>query len=304
MDTMVGMKVAVAVVETGSFTAAGERLGISKALVSKYINQVEANLNVRLFNRSTRRLAITESGQNFYDRSLLLLEEYEDMLESMAGDQTLPKGLIKISAPVSFGENNLAPLLPKFNKMYPDLSIHMELSNKKVDMLEEGIDVRIRIGGVDDSNLIARKINSEPLWLCAAPAYLEKFGTPTSPEQLSDHNCVIDSNFSIGTHWPFVLKDVKGDTKSETTVVEVKHQISANSPVAVKNAAMSGGGICLSPQYVVQNEIESEALVRLLPKYSSLEFTMYAIYPHRRYLPKKVRCFVDFLLEEFSDNLR
>jgi DNA-binding transcriptional LysR family regulator len=169
MDTLDGIKTVVAVVETGSFTAASERLGMSKALVSKYIGEVEDSLGVRLLNRSTRRLALTEAGQRYYDQALPLLEEFEEMVDSVTGEQSSPRGLLRISVPVTFGEMSLAPLIPKFLQQYPDIGVDLQLSDKMIDMLEEGIDVVIRIGGVDDSSLIAKHIQTLPLALCASP---------------------------------------------------------------------------------------------------------------------------------------
>ena len=220
MDTLDGIKTVVAVVETGSFTAASERLGMSKALVSKYIGEGEESLGVRLLNRSTRRLALTEAGQRYYDQALPLLEEFEEMVDSVTGEQSSPRGLLRISVPVTFGEMSLAPLIPKFLKQYPDIGVDLQLSDKMIDMLEEAIDVVIRIGGVDDSSLIAKHIQTLPLVLCASPDYIQSRGRPETPEDLSEkialHDCIIDSNFRIGKHWPIICPN------NITTSVEVR----------------------------------------------------------------------------------
>ena len=299
MDTLDGIKTVVAVVETGSFTAASERLGMSKALVSKYIGEVEDSLGVRLLNRSTRRLALTEAGQRYYDSALPLLEEFEEMVDGVTGEQSSPRGLLRISVPVTFGEMSLAPLIPKFLQQYPDIGVDLQLSDKMIDMLEEGIDVVIRIGSVDDSSLIAKHVQTLPLVLCASPDYIQSHGQPERPEDLakeqSHHQCIIDSNFRIGKHWPIICPN------NITTSVEVSSRITANSPRAVKEIALAGGGIGMIPRFIVQDALDDGRLEEILPEYRTLEFGLFAIYPHRRYLSRKVRCFIDFLVAEFAE---
>lgn len=294
MDTLDGMKTVVAVVETGSFTAAGERLDMSKALVSKYVGEVEEKLGARLFNRSTRRLAITEAGQNYYDRVLPLLEEYSELVDDMAGEQAMPKGILRISAPVTFGESHLSPLLAEFIDLYPQLNIDLQLTDRKIDMLQEGVDVVIRIGGVDESNLIARQINSYPLVLCASPEYLAKNGIPQSAEALYQHTCIVDSNFRVGNHWPMA------DEHGNSVVIDVASKISVNSPRAVNEIAVHGGGIALITSTLIEKELASGQLVPILTQYKMMEFGLFAIYPHRRYVSKKVRAFVDFMYQKFA----
>jgi len=294
MDTVDGLKTIVAVVETGSFTQASERLGMSKALVSKYVGQVEARLGVRLFNRSTRRLALTEAGRSYYQQALPLLDEFTALIDNVSGEQSNPRGLLRISVPVTFGEMCLAPLLPKFLASYPDMQVELQLLDRMIDMLEEGVDVVVRIGGVDDSNFVARHIQSLPLVLCASPDYIARRGQPLNAQDIADHDCIIDSNFRIGKQWPVLSPE------GASHVVEVSSRIAANSPRAVKEIAMAGGGIGMIPRFIVADALKVGSLQEILPGYSTLEFGLFAIYPHRRYLPRKVRCFIDFLQREFS----
>ncbi|MFT5693842.1 MAG: DNA-binding transcriptional LysR family regulator [Oceanicoccus sp.] len=294
MDTLDGIRTVIAVVETGSFTAASERLGISKALASKYVGEVERELGVRLFNRSTRRLALTEAGRRYYDRALPLLEEFTELEDDVTGEQSNPQGLLRVSVPVTFGEMTLSPLIPSFLDQYPDIRVDLHLNDKMIDMLEDGIDVVIRIGGVDDSSLIARQIKTLPLILCASPEYLNKNGRPIVPQDLSHHKCIIDSNFRIGKHWPIISPD--GISES----VAVNSRIAANSPRAVKEIALANGGIGMIPRFIVDDALAAGSLQEVLPGYSTLEFGLFAIYPHRRYLSKKVRCFIDFLIAHYS----
>ncbi|WP_281556847.1 LysR family transcriptional regulator [Thalassomonas sp. RHCl1] len=294
MDTLDGMKTVVAVVETGSFTAAGERLSMSKALVSKYVGEVEKHLGTRLFNRTTRQLALTEAGRSYYQLALNLLEQYTAMVDKVTGEQTSPRGVLRLSAPVTFGEKTLSPLLPKFLRLYPDLQIELRLTNSAIDMLEEGIDVRIRIGGVDDSTMIARQLGSFPLLLCASPAYIEQQGLPTTPQQIADHNCIIDSNFRIGKQWPII--SAQGIAHS----INVSSHIAVNSPQAVREISIAGGGIGMIPAFIVEDALKDGRLIQVLPECTTLEFGLFAIYPHRQYVPRKVRCFLDFVMAELS----
>ena len=294
MDTLDGLKTVVAVVETNSFTAASDRLGISKALVSKYVGEVEQQLGIRLFNRTTRQLALTDSGRRYYEQAITLLEQFTAMVDNVTGEQTTPRGLLRVSAPVTFGEMKLAPLLPKFIALYPELTIELILTNGAIDMLEEGIDVRLRIGGVDDSNMIARHLTNFPLVLSASHNYVQQHGLPTTPEQLSEHQCIIDSNFRIGKQWPFISPT--GQAQS----INVRSALAVNSPQAVREIAIADGGIAMTPNFIVEDALSDGRLLRVLPEYTTLEFGLFAIYPHRKYVAKKVRCFIDFVLEQFS----
>jgi len=295
MDTLDGMKTVIAVVETNSFTAASERLGMSKALVSKYIGEVESGLGIRLFNRTTRQLALTDAGKSYYEHSLNLLEQFSAMVDNVTGEQTSPRGLLRVSAPVTFGEMKLSPIIPKFLQLYPDLNIEVIVTNNAIDMVEEGIDVRLRIGGVADSNMIARHLRTFPLILCASPKYLETNGIPQTPEDVSQHTCIIDSNFRVGKQWPIILKN------GEAKTINVNSHIAVNSPKAVQEIAIAGGGIGMIPEFIVEDSIKDGTLITILPDCTTLEFGLFAIYPHRKYVSKKVRCFIDFVLEEFSD---
>ena len=294
MDRLDGLKTVVAVVETHSFTAASERLGISKALVSKYVGEVESQLGVRLFNRTTRALSLTEAGRRYYQQSVALLEQFTAMLDNVTGESTKVRGLLRISAPVTFGEMKLAPLLPKFLRLYPELQVELILTNAAIDMLEEGIDLRLRIGGVDDSNMIARHLDTFGLVLTASPAYVKEYGLAKTPQQVAEHRCIIDSNFRVAKQWPFISPT--GDAHT----INVSSSIAVNSPQAVREIAIAGGGIAMTPDFIVEDAIESGQLIPILAQYSTLEFGLFAIYPHRKYVAKKVRCFIDFALAEFS----
>lgn len=297
MDTLDGFKTVIAVVETGSFTAAAVRLDMSKALVSKYVGQIERQLGIRLFNRSTRALALTEAGQSYYQGALALTNQYAQLVDTVTGEQSNPRGLIRISTSVTFGDTLLSPKLPLFLQQYPDLKLELQLTDRKIDMLEEGIDVVIRIGGVDDSSLVARQINHFPLVLCASPDFIKEHGMPQCVADLCAFNCISDSNFKVGKQWPFT------DKNGNTETITVNANISVNSPRSVRILLIEGAGIGLVPKYIVQDALNEGLLVELLSEYKTLSFGMFAIYPHRRYLPNKVRCFIDFLVDHFSGEI-
>jgi DNA-binding transcriptional LysR family regulator len=297
MDTLDGFKTVIAVVETGSFTAAADRLAMSKALVSKYVGEIEKQLGIRLFNRSTRTLSLTEAGKSYYQGALSLTNKYAQLVDTVTGEQTNPRGLIRISTSVTFGDTVLAPKLPLFLKQYPDLKVEIQLTDRKIDMLEEGIDVVIRIGGVDDSNLIARQINHFPLALCASPAFLKEHGIPKKVTDLLKVNCIVDSNFKIAKQWPFT------DKNGYTQTITINSNVAVNSPRSVRALAISGAGVGLIPKFIAQDALDKGLLLTVLSEYKTVSFGMFAIYPHRRYLPQKVRCFIDFLTEQFSGDI-
>jgi len=291
MDTLDGLKTVVGVIETSSFTAASERLGISKALVSKYVGEVESQLGTRLFNRTTRQVTATQAGLAYYEQALILLEQYQVMLDKVHLDQTEPSGLIRISAPVTYGEQTLSPLISRFLQKYPKIKVDIKLTNGPVDMLEEAIDVRIRIGEIEDSNMVAKKLSHHNLILCASKSYLEVRGQPATLEQFKHHSCVLDSNFKMAKQWPFKHKS------GAITQVTINSNFSVNSPKAVQKAVLSGAGIGLIPDFIIENDLKELRLIPLLPDFQVMSFGLYAVYPHRKYLAQKIRCFIDFLSE-------
>jgi DNA-binding transcriptional LysR family regulator len=292
MDSLDGLKTVIAVVETHSFTAASNRLGISKALVSKYVGEVEASLGARLFNRTTRRISLTDAGKRYYEQALIVLEQFSTMLDNVTDEQTSPRGVLRVSAPVAIGEIVLAPLLPKFLQDFPELKVELILTNNPIDLIEEGIDVRLRTGGLDDSSMIARHLQTFPLVLTASPLYLQQHGSVQTPEDLTKHICILDSNFRIGSQWPMIAPDGTAHT------INVNSAIAVNSPQAVREIAIADGGVAMTPKFIVDKAIHKGQLVEILSEYIRLEFGLYAVYPHRVYVGKKTRCFIDFLLAE------
>ncbi|HCM1323106.1 LysR family transcriptional regulator [Vibrio parahaemolyticus] len=295
MDTIDGFKTIVAVVETGSFTAAGERLGMSKSLVSKYVNKMEKRFSIRLFNRSTRQISLTSAGKGFYKSAIQVLDEYTSMIDSVHSDKKRIKGKLRISTSVTFGERQLSPKLPEFIALYPDIELEVHLTNRRVDILQEGFDVIIRISNVEDSNLIAREISSFSMALCASKTYLQKAGVPKTPLDLTEHKCIVNSNFKNSDKWTF------SHEKRVNSTIDIPRTISVNSPRMAMDLANADCGIAMLPSFIVEEEITSGNLCEVLPDFRMEEFSMYVIYPHRKYLPKKVRCFVDFICDKFGE---
>lgn len=296
MDTLDGFKTVVAVVETGSFTSAAERMGISKALVSKYINLIEAQFGVRLFNRSTRKIQPTEAGMNYYNRAILILDEFSSLVESVSDNAENASGTLKISASLTFGELLLIPRLSRFLDKHPNLKININLTNQKIDLIKNEIDVAVRVGKCDDSTYIARKINDFDFTLCASPDYIELYGQPKNPSDIKNYNCIIDPNLKMGASWPFTYQD------NITKTIKTNHTISVNSPKAIRELAIHGNGIALIPSFMVQEDIKNGLLEEILPNYKTIKYPLNVIYPHRKYLPKKVKCFIEFLTQEFGSD--
>lgn len=295
MDTLTCIKAFIAVTEEEGFSAAGRKLGWSKHLVSKYVAQLEADLSVRLLHRTTRKVSLTTLGRAYYERSKPLLEEFQVLQQSVQDSHSQPRGELSITAPVTFAELHLMRPLSGFMTRYPDVQINMQLADRYVDIVEEGIDVAIRIGELADSSLIAKKMADIDLLICASPEYLERHPMPETPEQLADHNCLIDSNLRSGERWP-----VAG---YEGGMITVNGNIRVNSATAVHQMVIAGHGLGLLPGFVVGTDIENGRLHQVLSEYTPHKVGVYAVYSHRRHLSAKVRLFIDFISEYYSETV-
>lgn len=293
MDTIVGMRTFEAVVVAGSFTQAAGRLDVSPQLVSKYVNQIESRLGVRLLNRSTRHLSLTEAGRIYYERCRQLLADF-DKMEDLVGQTTVKaQGKLRISAPMSFGTMHLARAIAKFSARQPEISIDLSLDNRTVDIIGEGFDLAIRIGKLQESSLVARKLAPARMVVCGAPDYFERRGIPETPEQLTGHDCLQYEYWSEQGQWSF-------EHNGETHQVPIKGPLSANNGMALREAAIAGCGIILQPTFLVGDDIRAGRLQVVLDDYRLREANVYAVYAHRQYLSAKVRIFVDYLAEYFG----
>jgi DNA-binding transcriptional LysR family regulator len=293
MDVIDCMRTFVAVADTGSFTRAADKLNLSRALTSKYVMQLEERLSVQLLNRTTRSVSLTDSGRAYLEPCRRLLEEFDD-LETMTLDRNaLPRGHIRLTAPLTIGETYLPDMIADFTALYPDVSLDLVLSDRFVNLVDEGFDLAIRSGELEDSSLVARRMASMSLIACAAPDYLATHGEPARPEDLLNHTCVIDMNHRSGARWPFIVN-------GRQVRIEVQGPISVNSAIAVRALVIKGRGIGLCPSFVVNEDIKAGRLVRLLPGFERESFGVFALYPQSRHLAPKIRLLIDFLAQQFK----
>jgi DNA-binding transcriptional LysR family regulator len=288
------MAVFAKVVESASFAAAARHFDMSPAMVSKHVSTLEDRLGVRLLNRTTRHVSATEVGQDYYERCLRILSELEDA-DRAAGDlQTAPRGLLRVTTSVSFGSRQLAPAIADYLVAYPDVSIDLRLHDNYVDLLEERIDLAIRLGQLSDSSLIARKLCAVEMIPCASPGYLAAHGTPQKPRDLIKHNCLIYTH-AAPRAWTFV------DRNGKEEGVRVSGRVSGNGGDALLALAVRDTGIALGPDYLVGDDLTAGRLIRLLPDYTTQDTPVYAVYPHGQYLSPKTRTFIDFLASRFAN---
>ena len=283
----------VQVFDAGGFSAAARQFGRSKALLSKYVTDLEDYLGVRLMNRTTRKLSLTEAGEAYYREASQLLQQLDDLDASISDQTSAPRGLLRVSAPRNFGERTLAPAIFEFLLKFPEVSVDLRLEDRYVDLVDEGIDVALRISTMTDSSLIARKIADMRIVIAGAPSLLEKYGMPESPEALRAMPCVIDTNLQGQANWRFV-------DAGKTVSVHVSGPVRVNSPLAALEAATRGLGFAAMPSYLADPAIASGDLVGVLAEYVPDGQTLQAVYPHRRHLAGKVRALIDHLVAWFE----
>jgi len=293
MDQLRAMRVFVAVVEQGSFAAAADHLGLSRTAASKHVQDLEARLGVALLSRTTRSVSLTQTGAAYSERARRILDELE-AADSEASLQTrTPRGRLRVSVPVSFGFRHLAPRLKAFAGSYPEVHLDLVVSDRQVNLVEEGFDLAIRIGQLADSSLIARRIATTRLIICASPAYLAARGAPAHPRELSDHVCLGYPYWSGQNAWVFDGRD------GETHKVPVKNQIWSNNGDLLLAAAVGGCGIIRQPDFIVHEALERGALIELLPDLARPEIGIHAVYPPAAVIPLRLRVFIDHLVETF-----
>lgn len=287
------LEIFVNVVDAGSFTAAARNLGVSKSHVSKQVSALEDRLGAQLLHRTTRSLSLTDAGQAFYERGTLILEQLEEAERAVTQLHATPRGRLKISVPMTFGLRFVSPLIAEFLTEFPDLRVELDLSDRKVDVIEEGFDLAIRIGELQDSSLMLRKLAPATRYCCASPEYLAEHGTPTRPADLADHQCLEYTYGRLNT-WQFI------GPGGEEQFVQVDGRLRANNGEALVDACLAGLGVCLVPDFMTGDHIKAGRLVRLLDEWNEWNAGVYALYPHNRHLSAKVRQFVDFLVDKFS----
>ncbi|MBA5761022.1 LysR family transcriptional regulator [Vibrio sp. 404] len=285
-----GVSEFVAVAETNSFTGAAKKLHTSVAQISRRVAALEERLAVKLLNRTTRKVTLTEAGLVYFEQCKLLVEGLELAELAVTQLQAVPKGKIKITAPVTYGEIHVAPLLNEFLLLYPQIDLELDLTNQTVDLIEAGYDVAIRLGRLRDSSLVAKRLASRQLYVCASPDYIVKYGAPHSLSELSHHQCLVSSM----AHWRFRHK------KSEKSV-RVSGRIQCNSGFALLDAAKRGLGLIQLPDYYVQTALDNGELVEVLKEFRDEREGIWALYPQNRNLSPKVRLLIDYLAEQMAE---
>jgi len=283
----------VQVFDAGGFSAAARQHGRSKALLSKYVTDLEDYLGVRLMNRTTRKLSLTEAGEAYYREASQLLQQLDDLDASISEQTTEPRGLLRVSAPRNFGESTLAPAIFAFLVDHPAVTLDLRLEDRYVDLVDEGIDVALRISTMTDSSLIARKIADMKVMVVASPALIRKVGVPRGPDELRALPCIVDINLQGQANWRFV-------EDGRTVSVHVTGPVRCNSPLVARQAAVAGLGFAMLPSYLAEPMIEEGKLEAVLADRVPTGQTLQAVYPHRRHLAGKVRALIDHLVKWFE----
>jgi len=297
MDRFQEMSIFRAVVDAGSFTQAAERLGLSKAVVSRSITQLEARLGVRLLHRTTRRLSVTQEGSTFHARCGSLLAELDEAEAEITARSGQARGLLRVAAPLSFGVAHLAPLWGEFLARHPQVQLDISLNDRLVDLVDEGFDLAIRIGRLTDSSLISRLLASTRLVLCASPRYLRRAGTPRTPNDLAGHAVLAYSLFSSGNLWTF-------NSGAEQAQVRITPRLITNNGDTCVQAALGHAGIVLQPDFLVGPALAEGRLVQLLKGWEAGELGIHAVYPSREHVSPKVRLLIDDLARRLPARLR
>lgn len=288
MDKIETMRAFATVAAEGSFTAAARRLGMSTKLASKYVQQLEARLEIQLFNRTTRSVTLTDTGAAYLDQCRALIAQMDELDALVQEKQTTLAGPIRITAPTGFGSTRLSEALVPFLAKHRQIEIDLKLSDSRLSLVEEGLDLAIRIGPLRNSALIVRQLADMPLILCAAPRYLAARGTPRNPAALASHDCLAFDDRTDANHWRFWAN-------GREYAVKITGRFRANSPAAQVRMAEGGLGISRSPLYAVEDALASGRLVRLLTNFAPETYTVHALYPPSRHLTARVRALIDHL---------
>lgn len=296
MDRLLAIQSFAKVVELGSFARAAERLALSTSAVSRQVADLEAHLHARLLNRTTRRLSLTENGQTFYEHSVQLLAALEEAEGSVRASTVVPRGTLRLTCGITFGLRYLAPAIADFCARYPDVTLDLELSDRIVDLVEEGFDMAVRIGPVRQQGLVSRRLGESQIVCCASPAYIERRPERlVEPDDLVQHECLSYANVDLPNGWQFEARD---DGRRIDVRTPLRHR--SNNGQMLTELAVAGLGILYEPDFIVAPEIRAGRLVPLLPGFRPPRAPISAVYPSRRHLSAKVRTFVDHLVERFA----
>jgi DNA-binding transcriptional LysR family regulator len=297
MDRLTGLTTFVQVVDSGGFSAASRRLNMSTTMVSNHVQALEDRLGARLLNRTTRKVSLTEVGKEYYDRCTQILADLEQADHIAGAQQSTPRGTLRIYTATHIVPF-IAPAVAEFLASYPEVKVDLTMGERTIDMIEEGCDLAVRLTPPPDSSLVVRSLATWRHVLCCSPAYLEKYGAPRKLSELTERNCVRHVLYPYQDDWHFV------DRKGMPASVRVSGNLVTNSGETLRTAALQGVGISLAAGFLVAEDLELGRLVRLLPEYRSVEFSMNAVYPHRHHLSAKVRSFIDLLVHHSAEHQR
>ena len=293
MEDLKRMAIFSHVVEAGGFSAAARRLGMAKSAVSRHVAELERQLGTRLLNRTTRRLSLTDAGNRYYQVCSRIVAEAAEANRQVSGLAEQVSGSLRISCPVALGNEYITPLVKVFADRHPELKVELLVDDQIVNMVEEGIDIAIRVGWLTDSSLIARKLADSPRLLCASPGYLERHGTPSHPEQLVDHQWIIFTLLPTPHRQTLTRQGQK-------RTLRVNGRFKTNNALTLRSLLLEGAGIGALAQFLVADDIKSGRLVRVLPDYDVGAAGIYAVYPDRYYMPSRVRLFIEYLAEHLG----
>ncbi len=294
MDKFEDIQAFVAVVEAGSFTAAADRLDVAKSALSRRVSGLEERLGVQLLRRTTRVINVTDTGKSFYEHSARILADLNEAEAAVQQEHGELRGTLKVALPLSFGVRHMGKPIAAFSKLHPKIRFAMDLNDKRIDLMEEGVDLALRIGHLADSSLIAKRLFDVRSVVCASPHYLRTHGTPQTPDDLKRHDCLVYSNLPDPGKWGWQDKD--GNKHS----LEVDDFMHASSGDFLANIAAHGMGVVLQPTFIAAESIRRGALVPILTDYTWQTSPAYAVYPPTRHLSYRVRAFIDFLAERFA----
>jgi len=295
MDRFTSLTTFVRVVESGGFSAAARRLNMSTTMVSNHVQALEDRLGVRLLNRTTRKISLTEIGKAYYDRSTQILADLEQADDIAGAQQSAPRGTLRIHIATHMVPF-VAPVVAKLLSTYPEIKVDLHMGEAAVDLIEEGYDVALRMTSPPDSSLIVRSLATWRHVLCCSHAYLEAHGPVRQLAELTEHNCGRHLNYPYGDEWRFL------DRKGTPASVRISGNLVTNSGEALRKVALEGAAVCLMAGFLIRDDLEAGRLVRLLPEYRPVEMSMNAVYPHRHHLSAKVRIFIDMLVDHSAEH--
>ena len=299
LDRITDIIAFVRVADARSFTIAAEQLGLSRSAVGKCVTRLEDQLGVRLLHRTTRSVTPTDEGEAFYERSVRILADLEDAELAMVSRSERPRGRLRLDLPVSFGRLHVLPLLHRFMETWPEVVVNVTFTDRYIDLIDEGVDLALRIGGEDDSRLVARTLAPHRLVTCATPGYLATQGTPRTPADLADHSCLAFTHAGRSADWRFRTKpdDRPDDPPADNRTVPVRGRFCASNAEALRDAALAGYGIAQLATFLIGDDLRAGRLLPVLESYMSPGSPICAVYPTGRHLSPKVRRFVDLLVE-------